>query len=130
MSENNIEKVQDLISQISDEKTKAAFSALVELVSESKQDMERIEGEIESLNELVESIDEDLAEVEDAVFELDEEDVEYEDVELEVECPDCKEIIVLDSDEITEIVCPNCGITIEIDYDCDCDDEDCECNKE
>lgn len=126
---DKIKKVQELISQISDEKSKEALNALLDLVSDVNEDIEKIEGEIESLNEVITSMDEDLAEVEDAVFDLDEEDLNYDEFELEVECPECKEIIILESDEISEITCPNCGITIDIEYDCDCDDEECDCEK-
>lgn len=59
------------------------------------------------------------------------EDIDY----FEIQCPNCKEDVLIDYDMIDEdnsIVCPNCHREIELICDCGCDDDDdcCDCGDD
>ncbi len=61
------------------------------------------------LTDYVETIDEDLEDVEDELF-----DEEMDSIE--VQCPECKEIIVIDDEDLFEdenIHCPECNEEVE-----------------
>lgn len=76
----------------------------------------------QDLEDYVESIDEDLTDLEDEIY--DEEVIE--DL-VEVECPECHEIVtfghdVLEEEDAVEVTCPSCGGIV---YYSDNDDECC-----
>jgi hypothetical protein len=63
----------------------------------------------EDLEDYLEAIDEDLSDLENEVYEG-----VYDDDMVEMECPDCHEVIsfeadVLNEDDVVEVTCPNCG---------------------
>lgn len=82
------------------------------------------------LIEYVESIDEDLADVEDDVYEDEDEDEEDDEENfsyIEMECPNCNDLVEIDEDllydEDIDVICPNCKAIIlssddEDDYAC------------
>jgi hypothetical protein len=85
------------------------------------------------LVEYVESIDEDLSDVEDDIYEDGEEDEDEELTFIEMECPNCADLVEVDEellyDDEIDVVCPNCQAIIlsadddSICIDC-CDDLD------
>ncbi|GAA3651135.1 CD1247 N-terminal domain-containing protein [Asaccharospora irregularis] len=90
--------------------------------------------EQEDLIEYVESIDEDLADVEDDIYEdEDEEDDDDEFSYIEMECPNCGDLVEIDEDLLyddeVDVVCPNCQAIIlssEDEEGCICSDCDCD----
>jgi hypothetical protein len=86
-------------------------------------DMEEIQ---EQLGEQVDTIDEDLAEIERVVFDEEEDDEDDDFCVSEIECPYCKEKIVIDDEVVNEetetLECPSCHKSIELDWECDCED--------
>ncbi|MBF8982650.1 hypothetical protein IZY60_03765 [Lutibacter sp. B2] len=98
---------------------------ILDLLEEFADVLGEVREEVKELDEYVESIDEDLAEVEDELFEDDDED----DV-IEVECPNCGEVMFVDdevlddTDDATELVCPSCHEKIYIEESC-CDSDCC-----
>jgi hypothetical protein len=86
-------------------------------------DMEEIQ---EQLGEQVDTIDEDLAEIERVVFDEEEDDENDDFCVSEIECPYCKEKIVIDDEVVNEetetLECPSCHKSIELDWECDCED--------
>ena len=105
---------------------------IIDVLEEFAGEVEEVYEELDDLNEAileldeyVEAIDEDLSDLEDEVFDLDE---DYE----EVECPDCGETILVESqiiDKGEEVECPNCGLIIEFTDECECGEEGCNCEK-
>jgi len=99
--------------------------------------IEILDNKVEELHDYVEAIDEDLSDIEDELFDEidDEDDEEYEDIDfIEVECPNCHEILYLDEDfmcrddEDNEVICPSCREKIVIDENCCNDYEENCCN--
>lgn len=99
---------------------------ILEVLEDFADSMDLLDDKVKELNDYMEAIDEDLGDVEDEIFDEIEDDEEYEDIDfIEIECPNCHEIIYLDEDfmdkddEDNEIICPNCheNITIEENYD-------------
>ena len=61
---------------------------------------------------------------------MDDDDLDDMDF-FEIECPNCKEDVMIDFDALDEdkgIICPNCNQEIQLEFECDCDsDDDCDC---
>lgn len=106
------------------------ISKIIEVLGEIASEIEFIEDDNDELQAQIDEIDEDLANVEDYLF-CDNED-EFDDYDCEeIECPNCGELIFLDTDLLDDeeeaIVCPNCGEKVDVEFECDCCDcEDCE----
>jgi ribosomal protein S27E len=93
-----------------------------------------LEDGMEQLSEQVDEMDEDFSDLADDFYDDDEDDDEDFDGELyEVTCPSCHHTVCVDEDMLDEgeIVCPNCGETLEFDLegildgcDCGCEDDD------
>lgn len=110
---------------------------IVETLESFADAIVELEEEQTDLVEYVESIDEDLADIEDDIYEDgDEEDEEYDEEEglsfIEMECPNCSDLVEIDEDLLyddeVDIVCPNCQAIIlssEDEDDCSycCDNE-------
>jgi len=109
--------------------------AMIDILEEIGMSIEDLEETTESLGEELDAVSDDLADVEEYL--LDEEDDEEEDEDededdfFEVECPNCEETLVIDSDvlEAGVIECPNCKEKFSLDFsdeccDCGCEDED------
>ena len=79
-----------------------------------------LEEEQTDLVEYVESIDEDLADMEDDIYEYEEDEDEDDEEEglsfIEMECPNCSDLVEIDEDLLyddeVDIVCPNCQAII------------------
>lgn len=103
---------------------------IIDILEDFADAIDELKEEVTDLDEYVETLDEDLADVEDEVFgelEEDEDDEEDEDIDfVEVECPNCHEVIYLDEDliyneEDSEVICPSCHEKIHIE---ECDEHD------
>jgi len=102
--------------------------AIIDVLDEIAEEIDRIYDEQSDLEDYVDAIDEDLTRLEDEIYDEDDE----EDGFVEVECPHCHEKIYLDEDvfedeDEDEIICPNCSEPIFIKDECNCDDENCNC---
>lgn len=122
-----------------DESTKEGklLLQIVDVLEDFADTLAAMDQDQEELAEYVDYMDEDLADLEDEIFgESDEDDFEddeeFEDFEdddidyIEIECPNCHEIIYLDEELLTDskqTECPSCHEPLV----CDCDDENCEC---
>lgn len=111
---------------------------IVETLESFADAIVELEEEQLDLIEYVESIDEDLSDVEDDIYEdEDEEDDEDEEFNyIEMECPNCNDLVEIDEDllydEDIDVVCPNCQAVIlssddDCDGDCGCD---CDCHDD
>lgn len=78
--------------------------------TEYVQTLHERQAELESY---LETVDEDLYDLEEDVYEEIPDDIDEDFDYVEVECPDCNEIVcfesdILDDQDIIEVTCPNC----------------------
>ncbi len=114
---------------------------VLENIADTINDMQE---DYDELVEYVENVDEDLSDVEDILYEDDEDDEDYDDYEddedelsyIEMECPNCGDLVDIDEDllfdDSVDVICPNCQAIILSSEDdeenccgcsCGCDDE-------
>ena len=116
------------------------ISVMIGILEEIGMSIEDLEENTVALGEEIDAISDDLSDVEKVVFDEDDEDEDDEcccdedDDFFEVECPNCKETLVIDEDVLESgvIQCPSCKEKFALDLsDCDCccdeDEDDCGC---
>lgn len=101
------------------------FTAVLDLLDDMALTVTELENSVTEMEELVDIIDEDLGAVEEELFEDDFDDEDY----YEVDCPNCGELICMDTELALEgeVECPACGEKIEFDLEDDCDCGCCDC---
>ena len=115
------------------------ISVIIDILEEMGMSIEDLEENTTALGEELDAVSDDLADVEELLYEDDDDededdecccDEDDEDDFFEVECPNCKEDLVIDESvlEAGFIQCPNCKEKFAIDLgdDC-CGDEGCGC---
>lgn len=126
------------------------ISKIIETLADFAEVVEDVCAAHDELQEYVEDIDDDLTEIEELAFDDDGcncgcgcgsdcdcgchcHDDDEDDMDcFEIQCPNCKEDVMVDFDSLEDdepIICPNCHQEIELEFDCDCDD-DCDCGCE
>lgn len=110
------------------------ISVMIGILEEIGMSIEDLEENTVALGEEIDAISDDLSDVEEVVFEEDDDDDdccccddEDEDDFFEVECPNCKETLVIDEGVLESgvIQCPSCKEKFALDLsDCCCGDED------
>lgn len=118
---------------------------IIETISEIAQAVDDVSDAHDELEELAHELDEDLHDVEEIVYDEDifddyededededSDDFSFDDYDededmgfFEIQCPNCKEDVMVDFETLDDdapIVCPNCHQEIEIEFDCDCDE--------
>ena len=120
------------------------ISVMIGILEEIGLSLEDLEENNVALGEEIDAISDDLSDVESVVFEEDDDDGDCccddddddddDDDFFEVECPNCKETLVIDEDVLESgvIQCPSCKEKFALDLsDCDCccdeDEDDCGC---
>ncbi|OFI07586.1 hypothetical protein CLOACE_01900 [Clostridium acetireducens DSM 10703] len=105
---------------------------ILEVLKEMAEELDDLRESQVEMGEYVDAIDEDLSNLEDEFYE----DDDYEESEIdnfiEVNCPNCDEIIYIDKEMLNNndsLICPSCSNSFSIDeFDsCDCG---CGCNDE
>lgn len=108
-------------------KEQKVLQKMIDLLEGVTEELEQLRVDYEELFEYTEAIDDDLTELEDDFYEdEDEDDYEYdfddEDFEggFSIECPNCREIVVVDDDLLDqesaiEVTCPGCGEVVLVD---------------
>ncbi len=90
---------------------------IVDLLDEMADAIVELDTSQSELDEYVEILDENLADVENQVYGYEEEDEEKN--YIEVECPNCKEIVLFEQETFDyddeDIICPNCNKPIYTD---------------
>lgn len=102
------------------------LAEIIDVINDLAVAVESLDAEQGFLADQIDEIDEAVDVIGNEVFdEYDDED----DEEFEICCQGCGENIVVTAEDLMdgEIVCPNCGDTIEFDFDCDCDCDNCDC---
>lgn len=136
------------------------LNKLVEFVEEMAAEIDSINSYSDELTERIDIIDEDLGDLEESFYGdedldfsanddddydfADDDDYDFSDDDddfdddgmdyFEIECPNCKDDVLIDYDMLEDgkkIICPGCKEEIELEFDCDCDcdcdDDDCDC---
>ena len=111
------------------------IAAIIDILEEMGMTLEDLEESTTALGEELDAVSDDLSDVEELLFgEDDDEDgccCEDEDDEdfFEVECPHCKEPLMIDEDvlEAGVIECPSCHSQFAVSDDCDDDERGCGC---
>lgn len=110
--------------QLEDSKEGRVLKEIISLLEDVADAIHHLHEDYEELEEYLEDIDEDLYDLEKEAYaddlEDEEEDEREEDEEgdyVEVECPQCHEIVcfdadVVDDDEVVEVTCPNCNAVV------------------
>ena len=113
------------------------ISVMIGILEEIGMSIEDLEENTVALGEEIDAISDDLSDVEKVVFDEDDEDEDDEcccdedDDFFEVECPNCKETLVIDEDVLESgvIQCPSCKekFALDLSDDCCCEDDEDEC---
>ena len=125
-----------------DDKSKEGkmISKIVEILGSFADTVEELQQDVEDLEEWIYDEDEDYDDEDDYDEYDDEEEEDDEELSfIEMECPNCSEIVEIDEellfDDSVDVVCPSCHAVIlsSEDDECgDCDDEGgcCGCGVE
>ena len=124
------------------------LGSFADTVEELEYSVVDLEDQVEELQYEVEELQQDVEDLEEWLYDEDEDYDEYDDEEeeddeelsfIEMECPNCSEIVEIDEellfDDSVDVVCPSCHAVIlsSEDDECgDCDDEGgcCGCGVE
>jgi endogenous inhibitor of DNA gyrase (YacG/DUF329 family) len=95
------------------------LSEMLSILDSFADELKELQDSQAELESYVETIDEDLLDLEDEVYYIDlkgDED-DLEDDLVEVQCPECKDIVyfnadLLDEDDIIEVTCPTCDAVV------------------
>ena len=117
-----------------DDNSTKLFAAVSDVLEELAKDVDDLDTGLCELNDEVDEIDEDLGSVEELVYGVDDDDDDDEDEEesccYSAKCPNCGETVEFDECDIEDgvIFCPNCNEKLEFtcDDDDECDDSCCE----
>lgn len=98
---------------------------IIDVLEDLTDTLDDMQDDYDELAEYTESIDEDLSDVEDILYEEDEDDFdeEYDEDEdedelsyIEMECPNCGDLVNIDEeilfDDSVDVICPNCQAII------------------
>ncbi len=97
---------------------------IIDFLNSAAAEIEALDQEQGFIADKLDDIEEEVDVIGNEVFD------EYcdcdDDEEYLVSCEECgEEFIVTEEDLLDgEVLCPNCGATIEFDFACDCDDEE------
>ncbi len=117
-----IKGLADGLDLEADKKEARVIKEMLELLSEMAGDVDDMGADLGELFDVVEQIDEDLAQLEDEVFGG--EPIGFSDEMYEIVCPNCHEAVQLDEEVLIagDVICPACGEKIEIEIDAEaCD---------
>ena len=116
------------------EKDEARLLAeIIDFLGDIADQVEAIDDEQGFIADALDDLEEEIDVIGNEVFDEYDEYDEDEDDEFQITCQGCGEEIIVTSEDLMdgEILCPQCGDTIEFDFDCDCDCESCEgCDEE
>lgn len=112
---------------IKDEKAKTVLVKMMQVLDDIADDVDELMIDQEEIGDYIEAIDSDLADLEDDFYDEEDEDDELEMVEME--CPNCQEMVCFEEsflyDEDVEVSCPDCGAIVFDGAELDEDDHEC-----
>lgn len=88
--------------------------SLLDCIADNLQELHDKQTELESY---IQAVDEDLLDVENEIYDIDSDDDQEEDDFIEVQCPECKDIVyfdadLLDNDDNIQVTCPKCDTIV------------------
>lgn len=101
---------------------------IIDFLGDIADEIEAIDDEQGFIADVIDEMEEDIDVIGCEVFGGDDE-YEDDDDTFQICCQGCGEDIIVSTEDLMdgEILCPNCGDTIEFDFDCDGYCEDCDC---
>ena len=101
------------------------IAAIIDILEEMGMTLEDLEESTTALGEELDAVSDDLSDVEELLFGEDDDDEDF----FEVECPHCKEPLMIDEDvlEAGVIECPSCHSQFAVSDECDDDECGCGC---
>ena len=116
--------------ELADDKYAKLIKEIADILEDMSLTVSDLDDEVATLGDYAEELDEDLGALEEFVYDDDcdccDDDCDCDccdDDFVEVECPNCGEIIYLDEEsDCEEVICPNCNEH----FDCCCDCAECD----
>jgi DNA-directed RNA polymerase subunit delta len=107
-----------------DTKEGQVLLGIMDVLNDISDEIEQLHVEQADLEDYVKAVDEDLVDLEDEVYEVDED----EDDLIELECPECGQLVYVrddfSDDEVpVELMCPSCGFIVYSSAEEEPDDE-------
>jgi ribosomal protein S27E len=108
-------------------KEEKVLQKVIDILEKTAAEIDQLRTDFEELFEYTEAIDEDLTELEEDFYEEEDDDFDDDDEEeddfdggFSVECPNCREVVVvsddlLNQDSAIEVTCPGCGEVVLVD---------------
>lgn len=109
------------------------LAEIIDFLNDAAAEIDAIDMEQGFIADQLDDLEEEIDVIGNEVFdEYDEYDDEDDDDEFQICCQGCGADIVVTTEDIMdgEILCPNCGETIEFDFDCDGDCDGCDCDAD
>lgn len=109
------------------------IAEIIDLLADVADQVDAIDDEQGFIADALDELEEAVDVVGNVVFDDYCDDDYDDDDEFQIVCQGCGEDIVLTTEDLMdgEILCPNCGDTIEFDFDCDGECEGCDgCDTE
>ncbi len=108
------------------------LSEIIDFLSDVANEIEALDDEQGFIADSLDDLEEEIDVIGNEVFD-EYDDYEDEDDEFQICCQGCGADITVTTEDLMdgEILCPNCGDTIEFDFECDGDCDDCDgCEEE
>lgn len=105
------------------------LAEIIDFLGDIADQVEAIDDEQGFIADALDDLEEEIDVIGNEVFdEYDEYDEDDDSDEFEIVCRGCGEEIIVTSEDLMdgEILCPQCGATIEFDFDCDGECEGCD----
>jgi endogenous inhibitor of DNA gyrase (YacG/DUF329 family) len=104
----------EITSSTNEGKILTEMLTILDCIADNLQELQDTQTELESY---IQAVDEDLLDLEDEVYYVDSDDELEEDELIEIQCPECKDIVyfdadLLDDDDIIQVTCPNCDAIV------------------
>ena len=106
-------------------KEQKVLHKIVAVLDEITSEIELLRADYDDIFEYTEAIDDDLTELEDDFYDDDDDEFDEDYIDdfeggFSIECPNCREIVVvgedvLDQDTSIEVTCPGCGEAVLVD---------------
>ena len=109
------------------------LAEIIDFLSDLADQVEAIDDEQGFIADALDDLEEEIDVIGNEVFDEYDEYDEDEDDEFQITCQGCGEDIIVSAEDLLdgEILCPQCGATIEFDFDCDGECEGCDgCGEE
>ena len=105
------------------------LAEIIDFLGDLADQVDAIDDEQGFIADALDDLEEEIDVIGNEVFdEYDEYDDDEDEDEFQITCQGCGEEIIVSTEDLLdgEILCPQCGATIEFDFDCDGDCDGCD----